>query len=149
MLDRSPDIVRRLCRAPPAGAPGDGDASDAPDRVAELIEALSESGLGRDDVLRQGPAIFAALWAQILGGDPSAPRRAEAFARTAAIFIRMPDPFGPADGAPHDDLDAGPQTFDETNALLEELALRLGEWDAERAQGVPGAPVAPLEGADR
>jgi len=150
LMDRSPDIVRRLRRPSPgaglAAAPGDG--ADPLELVPELIDALTVSGLRRDDVLRRAPGIFGVLCAQLLRGDADAPRRTEAFARAAAIFTKMPDPFGPADGAPHDDPYAGPQTFDETNALLEELALRLGEWDAERAHGVPGAPVARSAAAD-
>ena len=137
LLDRSTDVVRRLRRpspgAGPATAPGDEGGADAPDLVAELIDAITARGLRRDDVLRHAPGIFGVLCAQLLRGDADAPRRTEAFARAAAIFTKMPDPSGPAAGAPHDDPYAGPQTFDETNALLEELALRLGEWSARRS----------------
>jgi hypothetical protein len=145
MLRRSPDIVRRLRRAAPAGAPDEGNAAEPPDLAAELWNALTASSLGRDDLLRQAPRLIGLFWAQLARGDASAPRRVEAMARTAAFFTKIPDPAGPA-GAAHDPY-GGPQTFDETNALIEELALRLGEWDAERAQGVPGDPVSSPAGA--
>ena len=147
LLDRSPDIVRRLRRPSPgaklAAAPGDADGADPLELVPELIDALTVRGLARDDVLRHAPGIFGVLCAQLLRGDADAPRRTEAFARAAAIFIKMPDPFGPADGAPHDDPYAGPQTFDETNALLEELAQRLEEFAARGDdEAVPGEALA-------
>jgi hypothetical protein len=141
MLDRSPDIVRRLCRAAPAGAPDEGNAAEPPDLAAELWNALTASSLGRDDLLRHAPRLIGLFWAQLARGDASAPRRVEAMARTAAFFTKIPDPAGPA-GAAHDPY-AGPQTFDETNALIEELAQRL---EAFAAQGddetVPGGPLA-------
>src|SRR4051812_47877874 len=50
LLDRSPEIMRRLRRPSPgaglATAPEDGDGGDAPDLVAELIHALTASGVG-------------------------------------------------------------------------------------------------------
>jgi transposase len=145
MVGRSCDVVRQWRRAAlaavPAGAPGGRDGADPPGLVAELWDALTDRGIGRDDVLRQAPRIYGLILAQLASGDPGAPRRAEALARTAVSFTKVPDPSGPALGASHDDPYAGPQSFDETNALLEELALRLGEWDAERAHGIPGAPV--------
>jgi hypothetical protein len=39
------------------------------------------------------------------------------------------------------DVYEGPQTFEETNELLEELATRLGEWNAERAGAAVAAPA--------
>jgi hypothetical protein len=152
LMDRSPDIVRRLRRPSPkaglAAAPGDADGADPLELVPELIDALTVRGLARDDVLRHAPGIFGALCAQLLRGDADAPRRTEAFARAAALFTKMPDPSGPAAGAPHDDPYAGPQTFDETNALLEEFALRLDAWDAERKAGLPGGPASSPEAPD-
>ena len=152
MLDRSPDIVRRLRRPSPgagrAAAPGDADGADPLELVPELIDALTVRGLARDDVLRHAPGIFGVLCAQLVRGDADAPRRTEAFARAATLFTKMPDPSGPAAGAPHDDPYAGPQTFDETNALLEEFALRLDARDAERKASLPGEPASSPEGPD-
>ena len=65
LMDRSPDIVRRLRRPSPkaglAAAPGDADGADPLELVPELIDALTVRGLARDDVLRHAPGIFGVL----------------------------------------------------------------------------------------
>jgi hypothetical protein len=60
--------------------------------------------------------------------DAQAERTARALANLAHCLAALPDR-GPHAGS-HDPYE-GPQTFEETNELLEELAIRLGEWKGE------------------
>jgi len=143
IAERHPETVRKLCpsRGGVAAAAADParEAEAVPAAVAALCEALMAGGIGRDEFLRHVPQAFGFVTVQaLLGRDPHIHRTARALAELAASAARIP-----AETVVHDDPYAGPQTFEETNALLEELAIRLGEWDAERAQGLPGAPAAP------
>ena len=153
MVGRSCDVVRQWRRAAlaavPAGGAGERDGADPPAAAAELWGALTAGGVGRDEALRHAPGVLALLWAHVLNGDPNAARWAEGVARSAAFLIKMPDPSGPALGASHDDPYAGPQSFDETNALLEDFAIRLDAWDAARKASLPGEPAPSPQELDR
>lgn len=149
MVGRSADVVRRVRSAARTQALEERGAAPPPASVEALCEALTVSGIDRDEALRRTPQVFSFLWAEMLRGEPSAARACETLARATAVLIKMPDPSGPALGAPHDDPYAGPQSFDETNALLEEFALRLDAWDAGRKASLPGEPAPSPQELDR
>ena len=115
------------------------EAEPVPAAVAALCEALMAQGIGRDEFLRHAPQAFGFVTVQaLLGRDPHIHRTAKALAQLAASAAKMP-----AATAVHHDPDDGPATYDETNALLEEFALRLAAFDAaEQARGLLGDAVA-------
>ena len=141
---RHPETIRKLC--PSRRDAGAADAAHeaepvpaaVPAAVAALCETLMAGGIGRDEFLHHAPQAFGFVVAQaLLGRDPQIHRTAQALAQLAASAAKMP-----AAAVVHDDPYAGPQSFEETNALLEEFAIRLGEWDEKRQQGLLDEPAA-------
>jgi transposase-like protein len=121
--------------AGPAAAPL---AERAPDEVAELYETL----------LRGRACAFVAAEA-LIGSDPQVDRRAQALARSFATIKALPDD-APAAGAAFDNSQPGPATFDEINALLDELARRFTELGAGGdVHAAPGGPAAEDAAAPR
>lgn len=143
---RHPETIRKLC--PPrrgalaTAADAPHEAEPVPAAVAALCETLMAGGIGRDEFLRHAPQAFGFVAVQaLLGRDPHIHRTAKALAQLAASAAKIP-----AATAVHDDPYGLPQTYDETNALLEELAIRLGEWEAEKKHRLPepaGWPAGP------
>jgi hypothetical protein len=120
--------------------PGVADAS-VPPHLAALYEALLRPDLHKDDAAPLLVRAAAVLGAQALvRADGQAAKAAQALGRLAEHVAALPER-GAYAGVR--DVYEGPQTFEETNELLEELAIRLGEWDAERAAA--GAAAATLD----
>jgi cell division septation protein DedD len=151
VMHRDPDVVRRW-RPPGAAAAGDGTAADVgasllPAQAAALHEALTAGPIGRDEFLRRTPEALALVMAETVIAKLNPDRKAQALAHLTATAARMPAEApargaSPDDASPHDDHD-GPGTYDETNALLEEFALRLAAFDAaEQARGLLGDAAA-------
>ena len=135
--ERHPETIRKLCPhrggTEAAGVAAGREAEPVPAAVAALCEALMAEGIGRDEFLRHAPQAFGFVTVQaLLGRDPHVHRTAKALAQLAASAAKIPAPT-----VVHDDPYGPPQTFDETNALLEELAIRLGEWEAEKKHRLP------------
>jgi hypothetical protein len=144
LMRRHPEVVRRWRTPGDASAAAEEEAPRAPPaHAAALYEALTAGAIGRDELVRRAPQALALVMAETLVARLDPDRKAQALARLAAIAARMPAD-APARGAlPDDDLHAGPATYDETNALLEEFAVRLAAFDAaEQARGLLGDPVA-------
>jgi hypothetical protein len=145
LMRRHPEVVRRW--RTPRDASAAAEAEEAPRappaHAAALYEALTAGAIGRDELVRRAPQALALVMAETLVARLDPDRKARALARLAAIAASMPAD-APARGAlPDDDLHAGPATYDETNALLEEFAVRLAAFDAaEEARGLLGDPVA-------
>jgi transposase-like protein len=148
IAERHPEVIRKHC---PPGRRGDaaGEAEPVPASVAALCEALTAGGVGRDEFLRHAPQAFGIVVAQaLLGRDPHVHRTAQALAHAAASVIRMPAA-APAPGASaYAGAHPGPQTYEETNACIEELAQLLQQFGALREDGsaldCPAAAEAPL-----
>jgi hypothetical protein len=120
--------------------PGLADAS-VPPHLAALYEALLRPDLHKDDAAPLLVRAAAVLGAQALvRADGQAAKAAQALGRLAEHVAALPER-GAYAGVR--DVYEGPQTVEETNELLEELAIRLGEWDAERAAA--GAAAATLD----
>ena len=147
VMHRDPEVVRRW-RPPGAAAAGaaaaaDDGASLLPPQAAALHEALTAGPIGRDEFLRRTPEALALVMAETVIAKLNPARKAQALAHLTATAARMPAE-APARGAsPDDSHDNGPATYDETNALLEEFALRLAAFDAaEQARGFLGDAAA-------
>jgi cell division septation protein DedD len=151
VMHRDPEVVRRW-RPPGAAAAGDGTAAEdgaslVPAQAAALHEALTAGPIGRDEFLRRTPEALALVMAETVIAKLNPDRKAQALAHLTATAARMPAEApargaSPDDASPDDDHD-GPATYDETNALLEEFALRLAAFDAaEQARGLLGDAVA-------
>lgn len=145
VMHRDPEVVRRW-RPPGAAAAGDADggASLLPAQAAALHEALTAGPIGRDEFLLRTPEALALVMAETVIAKLNPDRKAQALAHLTATAARMPAE-APARGASPDDAshDDGPATYDETNALLEEFALRLAAFDAgEQARGLLGDAAA-------
>jgi transposase-like protein len=137
---RHPETIRKLCphRREAGAADAAYEREPVPAPVAALCETLMAGGIGRDELLRHAPQAFGFVMAQaLMGRDPQVDRTAKAVAQLAASAAKMP-----AAATVHDDPYAGPQSFEETNALLEEFAIRLDEWDEKRRQGLLDEPAA-------
>ena len=116
--------------------PGLADAS-VPPHLAALYEALLRPDLHKDDAAPLLVRAAAVLGAQALvRADGQAAKAAQALGRLAEHVAALPER-GAYAGVR--DVYEGPQTFEETNELLEELATRLGEWNAERAGAAAAA----------
>jgi hypothetical protein len=120
-----------------AGAPV---PEQVPAHLADLHAALVSPDLRKAEA---APLLVraAALGAEALvRPDAQVERTAQALARLALRVAALPDE-GPYAGAGIDDACRGPATFEETNALLEELARRFANLgvggDAEAAAGAP------------
>ena len=143
IAERHPETIRKLCPhrggTEAAGVEAAREAEPVPAAVAALCEALMAEGIGRDEFLRHAPQAFGFVTVQaLLGRDPHVHRTAKALAQLAASAARIP-----AAPAVHDDPYAGPATYDETNALLEEFAERLAAWNAQEDQALLDEPARP------
>jgi len=152
VMHRDPEVVRRW-RPPGAAAAGGGAAAEGgasllPAQAAALHEALTAGPIGRDEFLRRTPEALALVMAETVIAKLNPDRKAQALAHLTATAARMPAEApapgaSPDDASPDDAPDDGPATYDETNALLEEFALRLAAFDAaEQARGLLGDAVA-------
>jgi transposase-like protein len=122
---RHPETIRKV-HPGRAAEPAAPEAEPVPAAVAELCETLMAGGIGRDEFLRHAPQAFGFVTVQaLLGRDPHIDRTAKALAQLAASAAKMPAAAA-VPNAPY----AGPATYDETNALIEELAQRLEEFAA-------------------
>jgi transposase-like protein len=142
-LGRNPEVVRRVGPCGAAGAAPRPEAAPAvPAAVEALCAALTGGPIGRDDLNGHMRQALACLVGELLPRqDLPADRKAQAIARAAAAASKLPDG-PPARGASRDDDREGPATYAETNALLEEFAIRLAEFDAaEQAREALGEPV--------
>jgi hypothetical protein len=145
VMERNPDVVRRWRPPRKAAAPPAEDARAAPPQVAALYAALTTGLIGRDELLRHTPQALALVMAETVFGTLNPDRKAQALARITASAARMPAE-APAPRAPLKDAYDGPGTYDETNALIEELAQRLAEFGVLREDGgLPDEDVARAE----
>lgn len=145
VMDRHPDVVRRWRARAASGAAiaaGDG-AGPLPAHVAALHAALTAAAIGRDELLRHTPQALALVMAETVIAKLNPDRKAQALARIAASVAKVPaEAPAPRACAPDDAYD-GPGTYDETNALIEELADRLAEFGVLREDGgLPDEDVA-------
>jgi hypothetical protein len=139
---RHPETIRKLCphRRDAGSAHAAREAEPVPAPVAALCETLMAGGIGRDEFLRHAPQAFGFVAAQaLLGRDPHVHRTAKALAPLAASAAKIP-----AATAVHDDPYAGPATYEETNACIEELAELLDQLGVRSKDGsVLDPPAAP------
>jgi hypothetical protein len=112
---------------------GSGGAAAVPPHFAALYEALLKPDLHKDDAAPLLVRAAAVLGAQALvRADGQAAKAAQALGRLAEHVAALPERGAYAGVRDPGDPYAGPQSFEETNALLEEFALRLDAWNAER-----------------
>jgi hypothetical protein len=122
--------VGRIAAMEPFGPDEAAPGADAAPHLAELRAALLNPGIRKDEAAPLITRAAAALTADALvAPDAQAERTARALANLAHCLAALPD-HGPHAGGAHDPY-AGPQTFEETNACLEELAMRLEQFSAE------------------
>jgi hypothetical protein len=112
-------------------------------QAAALHAALTTVAIGRDELLRRTPQALALVMAETVFGKLNPDRKAQALAHIGATAAKMPaDAPASRARAPEDAYD-GPGTYDETNALIEELAQRLAEFGVLREDGgLPDEDVA-------
>lgn len=121
--------------------PGPGDPSVAPP-LAALHEALMNPDLHKDDAAPLLVRAAAVIGAQALvRADGQAAKAAQALGRLAEHIAALPEHGAYAGVRP----DAGPQTFEEHNACIEELARRLEEFAAR--EDAADAAEAALDGS--
>ena len=153
VMHRDPEVVRRW--RPPGAAAGDAASADdgaslLPPQAAALREALTAGPIGRDEFLRRTPEALALVMAETVIAKLNPDRKAQALAHLTATAVRMPAEVAargasPDDASP-DDAHDGPATYDETNALIEELALRLADLGVRGSdEGARGERFAGLE----
>jgi hypothetical protein len=146
VMDRDPDVVRRW-RPPRAAAIAAAAEEGLPlaAQAAALHAALTTAVVGRDELLRHTPQALALVMAETVIAKLNPDRKAQALARIAAANAKMPAE-APAPRAALEDAYDGPGTYDETNALIEELAQRLAEFGVLREDGgLPDEDVARAE----
>jgi hypothetical protein len=126
--------VGRIAAEPFAAEPlaAEAPTPEPPPHLAELHAALVNPSLRKEEAVplltRAATAVAADA---LLAPNAQAERTARALASLAHCLAALPDQ-GPHAGAGlYDDPYAGPQSFDEINECLEELAIRLGEWKGE------------------
>jgi transposase-like protein len=136
---RHPETIRKLHPGRGAG-PAEPEAEPVPAAVAELCEALTAGGIGRDEFLHHAPQAFGFIAARaLMGHDPQVHRTAQALAQLAASAAKIP-----AAAAVRDEPYTGPETYAETNALIEELTQRLCEFGVLNEDGsLPDPPPGP------
>jgi hypothetical protein len=143
-----PEVVARLRprRTVPARV-GEGDAGTVPAPVAALYKALTSGAVARPDFFRHTEQALALVAGEALIAQALSPAsKAQAIARAAVTMTKLPDDPAPAGASAHDVAYAGPATYDETNALIEELAQRLEEFAARGGdEGVRDEPLARAE----
>lgn len=137
-----PEVLGRLRRrrAVPAR---DGDADAVPAAVAAVYEALTSGAVARPDFFRHAQQALALIaGGALITRALSAAARAQAIARVAVTMTKLPGDGAPAGASADDDACAGPATYDETNALLEDFARRLAAFDAAgEADGILDEPA--------
>jgi hypothetical protein len=143
VMERNPEVVRRWRPPRKAAAPTAEEARAAPAQVAALYEALTAAGVGRDELVRWTPQALALVMAETVIGDLNPAQKAQALAHITASTARTRAD-APAPGASPDNDHDGPATYDETNALIEELAQHLaqlggrGPDEGARGEGLAG-----------
>jgi hypothetical protein len=142
--DCHPETARRLGRELPAVGPPLADV--APELLAALQEA-ARIGVGRSERLAlTGRALMLVLF-DLLSREIPPERRARGVGYVAAsLRLVLPDQ-APAGGVFLHDRPSGPATFDEANALLEDLARRLSAFGDGEFDAAPGEPPAPAAAA--
>jgi transposase-like protein len=139
-LDCHLETARRLGRALPALGPPLAEA--APELLADL-KGAARNGVGRGECFAlTGRALMLVLF-DLLSREMAADRRARGVALVAAsLRLVLPDQ-APAGGVFLHDRPPGPATFDEANALLEDLARHFAGLGAGgEIQGALGGPAA-------
>jgi hypothetical protein len=127
---------RSIARIAAPDAPADdalGGEATVPPHLAALHEALAKPDMHKDDaapLLVRAAAVLAAE--ALVRPDAHAAKTAQALGRLAEHVAALPEHGAYAGVRDPGDPYAGPQSFEETNALLEEFALRLDAWNAER-----------------
>ena len=131
---------RRATEAAPVARPF---AASAPEEVAGLRQGLLADGLGRRELLGLVHRALALATVDLIDDRTLPPdRRAQGLARIAITIKTLPDD-APAAGAASHDHQSGPATFEETNALLDELTRRFADFGvAGEVDGAPGGPAA-------
>jgi Terminase RNaseH-like domain len=134
-----PKTVRRIAGETHGGAaPPPAGLAPPPEDVAELHAALT-GGHSRRDLLRLAEeALGIAIVQALTRRDPHV--RVQDLARTIQSIKTLPDE-APAGASSHDQ-QSGPATFDEENALLDELTRRLGAFGLGGEADGPGEPEA-------
>jgi hypothetical protein len=134
---------RRAAAFGPGAALSPGSAPAAslppvPEHLADLHAALVNPGLRKAEAAPLLVRAAAALGAEaLMRQDAQVERTAQALARLAERVAALPDE-GPYAGAGAGDGWKGPATFEETNALLEDLARRFaGELQEAEAASEP------------
>ncbi len=116
-----------------------------PAHFAELHAALTNPQLHKAEAVPLLLRCATALGAEaLLRQDAEVERTAQALGRLAEGVAALPDE-GPYAGRGADDAYGGPQTFEEENAVLEELARRIEEWNATDDAEEAGAAARALD----
>ena len=140
-----PEVLGRLRRrrTVPARDRPDSCVEALPGPVAAVYEALTSGAVARPDFFRHAQQALALIAGEaLITRAHSAATRAQAIARVAVTMTKLPDDGAPAGASAHDDAYAGPATYDETNALLEDFARRLAAFDAAgEADGILDEPA--------
>ncbi len=132
ILECDRKTAQRLCHEADDGL--GPPAAFAPEEAAALQAALTGGGLDRRTLLRLAEeALARAVLQALTRRDPHA--RVQDLARTIQTIRTLPDDIGTAAGASSHDHQSGPATFDEENALLDELTRRLGAFGLGRRGG--------------
>jgi hypothetical protein len=125
-----PRTVARIAAAGAGAYAGDGAGGfvpgpEVPAHLATLRDALTNPALRKEEAVPLITRAAAALCADALvAPDAQAERTARALANLAHCLAALPE-HGPHAGAGVARHDEGPATYEETNAMLEEFALRL------------------------
>ncbi|MFL5147070.1 MAG: hypothetical protein ACJ8DN_02865 [Microvirga sp.] len=121
--------------APWPGAAAQAGALPVPEHFADLHAALMSPGLRKAEAAPLLVRAAAALGAEALvRQDLAVERTGQVLARLAERVAALPDQ-GPYAGA---DPRQGPATFEEENALLDELARRLADFGVTVTAEAPG-----------
>jgi hypothetical protein len=126
-------LPERRAAAFGTGAAVEAGFAPVPAHLAALHTALTRPELCKAEAAPLLLRAAAALGAEaLLRQDLAVERTGQVLARLAERVAALPDE-GPHAGAGIERTDWRPATFEETNELLEELARRLGTWDAAEA----------------
>jgi hypothetical protein len=124
--------------APWPGAAAQAGALPVPEHLADLHAALMSPGLRKAEAAPLLVRAAAALGAEALvRQDLAVERTGQVLARLAERVAALPDQ-GPYAGA---DPRQGPATFEEENALLDELARRLADFGVTVTSEPAGEPL--------
>ncbi|MDF3060134.1 MAG: hypothetical protein K0S06_243 [Microvirga sp.] len=142
----SADTIARVPPVPPKGLKANAAAplpGFAPEEAAKLHEALAGGGHAKRELAGLVARALALAAADLMSDRTLPPdRRARGMAVLVATIKALPDE-PPAAGAALHDHQPGPATFEDTNALLEEIARRFADLGvAGEVDGAPGGPAA-------